>query len=173
MNFSCQLNPHNGQVNFFWSNLTASSYTNLTISLTIDEKKSVWIISCDPYLPYGNCSTKPYRLEPGKDYEINAKLKKNFPNHIGQKLETCLIKTSNTNKFLHQSKIHVHLCCRSQWNSYRISSTWISQWNNRSNSLAWTTILRNNSIKKSRKSFVRISSWKILLKRTLHSFNRW
>jgi len=94
LNFSCQLNENNQQIDFYWSNLTATGYTNLTISVFLEENKSLWFISCDPYISQGICSTKQYRLESGREYQIIAKLKKIFPNYNGQKLGKCLIKTS-------------------------------------------------------------------------------
>lgn len=97
-NFTCQFNPNNRQVNSSWSNLTGSGYINLTISLITEENQSIWTHSCDPYISQGNCSTKPYRLESGREYQIIARLKKHFPNHIGQKLDQCFIKTSKTEK---------------------------------------------------------------------------
>jgi hypothetical protein len=99
LNFSCQLNENNQQIDFYWSNLTASGYTNLTISISTEENKSLSIISCDPYLFQGICSTKQYRLESGREYNIIAKLKKVLPNYNGQKLGTCFIKTSKKKIF--------------------------------------------------------------------------
>lgn len=81
-------------MNLSWSNLTGFGYTNLTISLITEENKSIWTHFCDPYISQGNCSTKPYRLESGREYQIIVKLKKHFPNHLEQKLDQCFIKTS-------------------------------------------------------------------------------
>jgi hypothetical protein len=97
LNFSCRLNENNQQIDFYWANLTATGYTNLTISVLIEENKSLWIISCDPYISQDTCSTKQYRLESGREYHITAKLKKIFPNYNGQKIGTCFIKTSKQN----------------------------------------------------------------------------
>ncbi len=95
LNFSCKLNENNQQIDFYWSNLTASGYTNLTISILTEENKQLWFISCDPYASQGICSTKQYRLEAGREYHITAKLKKVLPNYNGQKIGTCSIKSSN------------------------------------------------------------------------------
>jgi hypothetical protein len=119
LNFSCQLNETNEQIAFYWSNFTSSSYTNLTISLATGNNKLSWMISCDPYLSQGICSTKQYQLEPGTEYQITAKLEKVLPNYNGEKLGTCSIKTSKDNYF-HQNLI-VHI--RSESNSGEFNST--------------------------------------------------
>ncbi len=105
MHFSCQLNENNQQIDFYWTNLTATGYTNLTISVLTEENKSLWIISCDPYISQGICSTKQHRLESGREYQITAKLKKVLPNYNGQKIGTCLIKTSKEKFLLRKESI--------------------------------------------------------------------
>jgi hypothetical protein len=100
LDFRCELNENNQQIDFYWTNLTASGYTNLTISVLTEENKQLWVISCDPYKSQDICSTKQYRLESGREYHIIAKLKKVLPNYNGQKMGTCSIKTSkNYRKF--------------------------------------------------------------------------
>jgi len=69
------LNENEQQIDFSQANLTASGYANLTIGILIEENKSSWIISCDPYLSEGICSIKEYRLESRREYSIAAKLK--------------------------------------------------------------------------------------------------
>ncbi len=94
LDFRCELNENNQQIDFYWTNLTGFGYTNLTISVLTDENKQLWVISCDPYKSQDICSTKQYRLESGREYHIIAKLKKVLPNYNGQKIGTCSIKTS-------------------------------------------------------------------------------
>jgi hypothetical protein len=95
----CQLNETNQHIDFYWSNLTSPGYTNLTISILIEENQSTWTILCDPYRSQGICSTKQYRLESGKEYQITAKLRKFLPYYNAEKLGTCSIKTSKNNYF--------------------------------------------------------------------------
>ncbi|CAF2546995.1 unnamed protein product [Rotaria sp. Silwood2] len=92
--FRCELNKNNQQIDFYWANLIASGYENLTIFILTEEYKQLWIISCDPYTSKSICSTKPYSLESGREYHITAKLKKVLPNYNGQKTGTCSIKTN-------------------------------------------------------------------------------
>ncbi|CAF1119084.1 unnamed protein product [Rotaria sordida] len=92
--FRCELNKNNQQIDFYWTNLIASGYSNLTISILTEEYKQLWIILCDPYTSKNICSTKQYHLESGREYYIIAKLKKILPNYNGQKTETCSIKTN-------------------------------------------------------------------------------
>ena len=97
LNLTCQLNKDNDQIHFSWTNLTSSGYSNLTLSVLIEENQSLWMISCDPYISQGICSTNPHRLESGREYQITAKLRKILPNYNGEKRGTCLIKTSDEN----------------------------------------------------------------------------
>ncbi|CAF3639463.1 unnamed protein product [Adineta steineri] len=92
--FGCELNKNNQQIDFYWTNLTASGYSNLTISVLNEENKHIWSVSCNPYISQDICSTKQYRLESGKEYHVIAKLKKVLPNYNGQKTGTCSIKTN-------------------------------------------------------------------------------
>ncbi len=94
LNFSCQLNESNQQIDLYWSNFTSSGYTNSTLSISIEGNQSSWMIPCNPYLSQGICSTKQYQLEAGTEYQITAKLEKVLPNYTGQKNGTCSIKTS-------------------------------------------------------------------------------
>jgi hypothetical protein len=119
LNFSCQLNEKNQQIDFYWSNLTSSGYKNLTISLAIRNNKPSLNISYDPYASQGNCSTKQYQLKPGTEHQITAKLEKVLPNYNRQKLGTCFIKTSKENYF-HQD---IRFPFRSESNSGEINST--------------------------------------------------
>ncbi|CAF1161891.1 unnamed protein product [Rotaria sp. Silwood1] len=92
--FRCELNKNNQQIDFYWTNLIASGYANLTISILTEEYKQLGILSCDPYTSKSICSTKQYHLESGREYHIIAKLKKVLPNYNGQKTGTCSIKTN-------------------------------------------------------------------------------
>jgi hypothetical protein len=109
----------NQQIDFYWSNLTSSGYTNLTISLATGNNKPSLNISCNPYLSQGICSTKQYQLEPGTEYQITAKLQKVLPNYNRQKLGRCSIKTSKDNYF-HQN---IRFPFRSESNSGEFNST--------------------------------------------------
>ena len=94
MDFRCDFQKNNQQVEFYWANLTGSGYSNLSISIVTEQNKHVSTILCDPYASANLCSTKSARLEPGREYHIYAKLRKSLPNYNGQKTETCSIKTS-------------------------------------------------------------------------------
>jgi hypothetical protein len=102
LNFSCQLNESKQQIAFFWSNFVSSGYTALTLYISIEGNQSSWMISYDPYLSQGICSTKHYQLKPGTEYKITAQLTKVFTNYTGEKNGTCSIKTSKDNYF-HQN----------------------------------------------------------------------
>jgi hypothetical protein len=121
LNFSCQLNETNQQIAFYWLNFTSPGYnnSNLTISLATGNNQPSWMIPCDPYLSQGICSTKQYKLEPGTEYLITAKLEKVLPNYSRQKLGTCSIKTSKDNYF-HQN---IRFPFRSESNSGEFNST--------------------------------------------------
>jgi hypothetical protein len=109
----------NQQIDFYWSNFTSSGYTDSTLSISIEGNQSSWMISCDPYLSQGICSTKQYQLQPGTEYQITAKLEKVLPNYNRQKLGTCSIKTSKENYF-HQN---IRFPFRSDSNSGEFNST--------------------------------------------------
>lgn len=93
LNFSCQLNKNNQQIDFYWKNFIGIHYTDLIISVSTEDNKSQWEISCDPYKYQGNCSTKQNPLEAGKKYNIQAKLNKNILAFNKQKFGVCSIKT--------------------------------------------------------------------------------
>ncbi|UJR29933.1 hypothetical protein I4U23_017480 [Adineta vaga] len=92
--FGCELNKNNEQIDFYWTNLTAIGYSNITITILTEENKQFGSILCDPYASRKICSTKSYRLEAGREYHIQAKLTKLQPNYNGQKIGSCLIKTN-------------------------------------------------------------------------------
>ena len=94
LNFSCQLNRTSQQIDFSWANLLGVDYKNLSIVIKTNDNQTIGNLVCDPYVSSGICSTRSYRFEPGKEYEINAKLTKIFANFHGQRTETCSIKTS-------------------------------------------------------------------------------
>jgi hypothetical protein len=104
LNFLCKLNEKSQQIVFYWSNFTSPFYhdSNLTIGLAIEKNKNSWNTSCDPYVSNGICSTNEYRLQPGTEYRITAKLTKVLKNSIAQKNGTCLIKTSREIIFHHE-----------------------------------------------------------------------
>ncbi len=100
LHFWCHLNGPNQQIVFYWANLTASDYSNLTIFSVTEQNRMSMITSCDPYLPNGTCSTKQFRLEAGREYHIVARLKKVLPNYNGQKNGTCHVRTGNSHQLV-------------------------------------------------------------------------
>lgn len=116
LDFRCQWNDNDRYIIFHWRDLTGTGYQNLSLSIYNENNHLVWMISCDPYLSQGVCSTKHFPLEPGEVYLIIAKLKKILPNYHGQKNETCTIRTSLTpisiesiqHQFLNESALRLH-----------------------------------------------------------------
>ncbi|CAF1241953.1 unnamed protein product [Adineta ricciae] len=120
LDFRCELQKNNQQVEFYWANLTGSGYSNLTISILTEENKHLSIILCDPYASANLCSTKSPQLEPGREYYIHAKLRKSLPNYNGQKIETCSIKTNLTQIPIHslQHEIFNETNVRLSWSEH-------------------------------------------------------
>jgi hypothetical protein len=76
------------------------------MSISIEQNPLPWTIYCNPYQSQGNCSSKEYRLEPGTEYQITAKLTKVLLNYSAEKTGRCTIKTSKGNSF-HENTIRL------------------------------------------------------------------